>query len=32
MAEGLIRSMLAYDPEKRIDWQELFEHPITTTL
>ena len=21
MAEGLIRSMLAYDPEKRIDWQ-----------
>lgn len=32
MAEGLIRSMLTYDPEKRIDWQELFEHPITTTL
>lgn len=24
MAENLIRSMLAYDPDKRIDWPDLF--------
>jgi serine/threonine protein kinase len=28
MAQELICRMLAYDPEKRIDWPELFEHPI----
>jgi serine/threonine-protein kinase ULK/ATG1 len=32
MAENLIRRMLAYDPEKRIDWPELFEHPILRSL
>lgn len=31
-AESLIRRMLTYDPEKRIDWPELFDHPITRSL
>ncbi len=24
--------MLVYDPEKRISWEKLFEHPVTKML
>ena len=30
--EDVIRKMLVVDPNKRIEWEELFKHPITTYL
>ncbi len=30
--EDVIRKMLVVDPGKRIEWNDLFNHPITTYL
>lgn len=32
VTEDVIRRMLVVDPGKRIEWDELFKHPITTYL
>ena len=32
LIEDVLRKMLVVDPVKRIDWAELFEHPITNML
>jgi serine/threonine-protein kinase ULK/ATG1 len=32
MIEGLICRMITDQPEKRIDWPELFDHPIIKAL
>ena len=28
----MIRKMLVVDPKKRIEWEDLFKHPINTFL
>lgn len=32
LIEDVLRRMLVVNPEQRIDWQELFTHPITRIL
>lgn len=32
VTEDLIRKMLVVDPKRRIDWEDLFKHPINTFL
>ena len=32
LTEDVIRKMLVVDPAKRIEWDELFKHPINTYL
>jgi serine/threonine protein kinase len=32
ITEDVIKRMLIIDPVKRIEWEELFKHPITTYL
>ena len=32
VTEDAIRKMLVVDPKKRIEWEDLFKHPITTFL
>ena len=32
VTEDVIRKMLTVDPKKRIEWDELFTHPINTFL
>ena len=32
ITEDAIRKMLVVDPKKRIAWEDLFNHPITTYL
>ena len=30
--EDVLRKMLVVDPNKRIDWNDLFRHPVTRLL
>lgn len=32
VTEDVLRKMLIVDPKKRIEWQQLFKHPINTFL
>lgn len=32
VTEDVLRKMLTLDPKKRIEWDELFKHPINTFL
>lgn len=32
LVEDVLRKMLVVNPEKRIDWGDLFEHPVTSYL
>ena len=32
VTEDVIRRMLTVDPNKRIEWDQLFNHPIVTYL
>ena len=32
LIEDVLRKMLTVDPAKRIEWSQLFEHPITNFL
>jgi serine/threonine protein kinase len=32
LIEDVLRKMLVVNPEKRIDWAQLFAHPVTRML
>lgn len=32
VTEDVLRKMLTVDPKKRIEWDQLFKHPINTFL